>query len=133
MGGRAKRTESGQQTQITRYRLLACHLYRADLEPLGFYPDWEAHRYCPYGMDLACDLQEARKKGLIKIEPRELGRAAEFHGPAPEGIKNRSPCCATAKIQSAEFIKHLPTPTKNHRARSPEEYMRTIPSMSTAE
>ena len=81
------RTTIRGRTRLQKYGFLACQLYRADLRPLGFYSDWEAYHYGPYSMDLACDLQEAREEGLIKIEPRELSRAAEFYSLAPKGIK----------------------------------------------
>ena len=80
------------RTRLQKYGFLAYQLYRADLKPLGFYSDWEAYHYGPYSMDLTCDLQEAEKTGLIKIESREHGgRAADFYSLAPKGAKRLSP------------------------------------------
>ena len=79
------------RTRLQKYGFLAYQLYRADLKPLGFYSDWEAYHYGPYSMDLTCDLQEAEKTGLLKIESRESGgRAMDFYSLAPKGAKRLS-------------------------------------------
>ena len=79
----------------------------ADLKPLGFYSDWEAYHYGPYSMDLTCDLQEAEKTGLLKIESREFGgRAMDFYSLAPRGCRR---CCTTTEISSVAFTRRLPT------------------------
>lgn len=79
------------RTRLQKYGFLAYQLYRADLKPLGFYSDWEAYHYGPYSMDLTCDLQEAEKTGLLKIESREFGgRAMDFYSLAPKGAKRLS-------------------------------------------
>lgn len=79
------------RTRLQQYGFLACQLYRADLEPLGFYSDWEARRYGPYSADLARDRQEAEKAGLVRIERRNMGgRTVDCYSLAPRGGKRLS-------------------------------------------
>ena len=80
-----------ERERLQKYGFLACQLYGDDLEPLGFYSDWEAYDHDPYSMDLTCDLQQAEKTGLIKIESGEFGgRAVDFYSLAPKGAKRLS-------------------------------------------
>ena len=79
------------RARLQKYGFLACQLYRADLKPLGFYSDWEARRYGPYSADLARDLQEAERAGLIRTERRRSGgRAADLYSLGPKGAKRLS-------------------------------------------
>lgn len=79
------------RARLQKYGFLACQLYGSDLKPLGFYSDWEAYHYGPYSADLACDLQDAEKAGMIRTERRQLGgRAADFYSLGPKGAKRLS-------------------------------------------
>ena len=79
------------RARLQKYGFLAYQLYRSDLKPLGFYSDWEAHRYGPYSADLARDLQEAERTGLIRTERRRSGgRAVDFYSLGPKGAKRLS-------------------------------------------
>lgn len=80
-----------ERERLQKYGFLAYQLYGDDLAPLGFYSDWEAYDHGPYSMDLTCDLQQAEKTGLIKIESGEFGgRAVDFYSLAPKGAKRLS-------------------------------------------
>jgi len=86
------RTGIRGRARLQGYGFLAYQMYRDDLEPLGFYSDWEAYHCGPYSMDLTCDLQEAEKTGLIKIESREHGgRTVDFYSLAPKGAERLPP------------------------------------------
>lgn len=53
-------------TRLHAYGFLAHRIYRAELSPLGFYSDWHACRSGPFSVDLARDLREAEKTGLVR-------------------------------------------------------------------
>lgn len=79
------------RTRLQKYGFLAHQLYRTDLEPLGFYSDWEAYHYGPYSVDLACDLRDAEKAGLVKTERTDPGsRDADLYSLGPKGRKRLS-------------------------------------------
>ena len=79
------------RTRLQKYGFLAYQIYRADLKPLGFYSDWEAHHYGPFSMDLVCDLHEAEDAGLVRIEPHKFGNGTvDFYSLGPKGAKRLS-------------------------------------------
>ena len=79
------------RTRLQKYGFLAHQLHRPDLEPLGFYSDWEAYHYGPYSVDLACDLRDAEKAGLVKTERTDFGsRDVDLYSLGPKGHKRLS-------------------------------------------
>lgn len=51
--------------RLQKYGFIAAHLYKKDLECLGFYRDWKARRDGPYSRGLAEDLRSCVEAGII--------------------------------------------------------------------
>ena len=51
--------------RLHKYGFIAAHLYKKDLECLGFYRDWKARRDGPYSRGLAEDIGSCVEAGII--------------------------------------------------------------------